>query len=255
MQSAYNKKHRIFLLDEIRGFSILCMVVYHGVYNLLTFFPISFPFFYSPLVIFLRDLFAGMFILISGVSCRFSRNNPKRGLLCLLFGMVMAAGSLLFVPELPIYFGILHFLGCAILLFALLQKALDHLPIAVMLPVLCVLFALSWNFPHRSLGFFSYPIIPLSESWYRSPYLFPIGLKNDFFYSADYFPIIPWIFLFLAGTYLGVPLKRGSFPVFFYQLHSRFLSFVGRHTLWIYLLHQPLLFGGMWLVDCIIANS
>ena len=152
MQSAYNKKHRIFLLDEIRGFSILCMVVYHGVYNLLTFFPISFPFFYSPLVIFLRDLFAGMFILISGVSCRFSRNNPKRGLLCLLFGMVMAAGSLLFVPELPIYFGILHFLGCAILLFALLQKALDHLPIAVCcLPYLGTFHTVPWDsFPTRS---------------------------------------------------------------------------------------------------------
>ena len=51
------KGQRVYLIDEIRGFAILCMVIYHGVYDLLAIFGISFPFFFSPLMNGSPDLF------------------------------------------------------------------------------------------------------------------------------------------------------------------------------------------------------
>ena len=73
-------------------------------------------------------------------------------------------------------------------------------------------------------------------------FLFPLGLVAPGFFSADYFPLFPWLFVFLMGTYLGGPMKAGRFPAFFYKISPGFFGAVGRHALIVYLLHQPVLF-------------
>lgn len=62
------------------------------------------------------------------------------------------------------------------------------------------------------------------------------------FFSADYYPLLPWIFVFLAGSYVGIPLRDSRAPSWCYPTRSRALTWVGRHAILIYLLHQPILF-------------
>ena len=74
-------RERIHLIDEIRGFSIIMMVIYHAAYDVVVIFNVDFPLFYHPVIRFLEPLFAGLFIFVSGMSGRLSRSNLKRGAL------------------------------------------------------------------------------------------------------------------------------------------------------------------------------
>lgn len=245
---------RVYLLDEIRGFAILCMVIYHFTYDLLYFFDLSFPFFHSSFLNFIRDIFAGGFIFISGIACRFSKNNLRRGIYCFLFGMIMTVGSLLFVPDLPIYFGILHLLGCCMILFGLLNSFLDKFYYIILFVIFSLFFFATYHLPIGQIGFPFLGWFSLPQQWYSSPYLFWLGFPSADFYSADYFPLLPWLFLFLAGSCLGIPIRDRKFPNWFYPQHSKILSTIGRHTIWIYLAHQPIIFGILYLLKVIFYN-
>ena len=209
---------RVWLLDEIRGVAILLMVLYHTGYDLVAIFGLDFPFFFSRGLNFVRDLMAGTFILLAGCACRFSRNNLQRGLSVFLFGMSM-------------------------ILFPFLRRALDRLPPLWGFLLFAALFLLLFRVPAgQVLG------LPLPSAPYELRFLFPLGFPAPAFYSSDYFPIVPWMFLFFAGSYAGIPIKAGRFPSFFYRQHSEPLCFIGRHPLWIYVLHQPIIYGLLSLI-------
>ena len=79
---------------------------------------------------------------------------------------------------------------------------------------------------------------------YSTSFLFPLGFPDSNFFSSDYFPLLPYLFLFLAGMFLA----RLPLPQAFYQQHSRSLSLLGKNSLWVYLLHQPVIYAVLWLI-------
>ena len=83
-----------------------------------------------------------------------------------------------------------------------------------------------------------------------NPWLYPLGLGE--FEGADYFPLLPWLFCFLAGSFAGVWAKAGKFPGWMYKSRARWLSWLGKHTLVIYVVHQPVIFGLCWLVALLL---
>lgn len=240
---------RIALIDEIRGFSILCMILYHGVYDFLMLFPVSFPFFHSGFVNGLRTFFAGIFIFISGTACRFSRNNLKRGILCLGCGLIMTIATALVIPEETIVFGILHMLGISMIIFAVIRPLWDKLPRIFALILSLFLFLFTWNLSKGFVGIIPFFQIPLPDAWYQSNWLSPLGIYNPrTFSSGDYFALFPWFFLFLAGSVCGDWIQKHQAPHWVYCSHSRFLATTGRYTLYIYLIHQPIIFGLLLLI-------
>ena len=78
--------------------------------------------------------------------------------------------------------------------------------------------------------------VTVSVSW-----LYPLGFPNAAFTSADYFPLLPWFFLFCAGYFLWSLLDKSPRAKELLQPGLRPLSFLGRHSLAIYLIHQPAL--------------
>ena len=116
MKGMHSRAH---LLDELRGLSILLMVVHHAAWDLHHLFGAAVPLLYHPVVTALQGLFAGIFVVISGMVCHASRNNLRRGLQVLACGMAVTAVTLLALPEKAVWFGILHLLGASILLYAL----------------------------------------------------------------------------------------------------------------------------------------
>lgn len=237
-----NLENRIGLIDEVRGFAIICMVVYHGAYDMITFLGVQIPFFHHPLMNFIRDLFAFGFIFISGAAGRFSRSNLKRGAVCFGLGLLMSLVTAVVVPEEMIWFGILHCLGVCMMLFPVIVPLLDRLPAAIGCAVLLLLFLATYQLPEGHLGIEGILSFDLPAAAYRSEWLFWLGLPNPAFASSDYFPLLPWMFAFFLGAYFGRYLKNGSPPQWMKKTHLRPLAFVGRHTIWIYLAHQPVLF-------------
>lgn len=245
---------RIALLDEIRGFCVFAMIIYHGVIVFGTFFGLGWANYLLAGLTPLEPPFAAMFILICGISSKLSRSNVKRGLK--LVGLALAF-SLLTVglfPKIGITgaedrFGILHLLGLCILLFALLEKPLSKLSPPVGVTVFSLLYLLCYGIPAGFLGLPGPLSLSLPASLYEGNGLFWLGFMNpDTFYSADYFPLLPNLFLFLAGTYLGIYAKDGLFPTWMYPKRVAPLDWLGTHALLLYLLHVPVLYGLAYLI-------
>lgn len=245
---------RVWAIDEARGLAILLMVVYHTFYDVVVIFGMNIPVFYSPFIQSLVILFAGLFIFISGTACHYSRNNLKRGGICFLLGLALTTGTALVMPDEFIAFGILHMLGICMMLFPLLQKWISKISPSVGLPVALLLWALFFHLPDGYLGFEGLLRISMPRQPYEWRFLFWLGFPPPGFFSSDYFPILPWIFCFLAGGFFGVLVKENRLPSWFYHPHIRPLAFVGRHTLIVYLLHQPIVYGLLTVIFSIIPQ-
>ena len=247
------EKKRAGLLDEVRGFAIICMVVYHFLFMLKRFHGVEVPVFFDDWFDYVWALFAGTFIFISGMVCRFSRNNIKRGAQCFFLGMVITFVTAIAAPNFAILFGILHFLGVCMMFYGLGEKVWDKISPLTGAMVCLFMFAITQNVAPIVLedktimsgvvGIAAVPWLSVRLPWvlYDAGLLFPLGFYDPkVFGSGDYFPLFPWVFLFFAGSYLGVYVKAGKCPKFFYSVRVPFLAAAGRRTIWIYLLHQPI---------------
>jgi uncharacterized membrane protein len=222
-----SKKQRIELMDAARGLSLILMVFYHFFYDLVVFAGAPRWIFHNVVFDPLQYFFAGLFILISGVSSNYSHSNVLRGLKTL--GVALVITLVTTVMDMPIVFGILHLLGVCMLLYGLTQRLWAKLP-AWVVPTLSVLGVL---LTARLVN--GYP----SEN----PHLWMFGLVTPEFESADYFPLLPWMFVFLLGTWAGKYVREGRLPKWFYETRVPVLPAVGRKSLLIYIVHQPVLYG------------
>lgn len=241
-------------MDEVRGFAVLCMVFYHAFYVIAFLFNTDwmgqvFRFFMPA-----EPYFAAAFILISGISSQLSHSNLVRGAKLLAVALVVTLATVIVVPDEAIWFGVLHLLAVCMLLFGALQKVLAKVPFCPGIIVCAVLFLLTCGLVFAEVPYIGVPGIPslqvcaLSEN-YR--FGFPFGFRSPDFASADYFPLLPWVFMFLAGTFLGRFAKAGRFPEFMYKSRVPFFSWIGRHALIIYVAHQPVIYGIMLLITAI----
>ncbi len=240
---------RICLMDELRGFAVVCMIFYHAFYTLANLFSLGWA---LALLRFFRPAepwFAALFILISGVSSQLSRSNLARGLKLLAVALAVTLATWLVVPQEVIVFGILHFLSICMILFGLAGRFLNRLPHPWLWVALCAAgYLLTLRVDAGTLGFGPLSLA-LPRAWYEAGWLFPLGLPGPGFRSSDYFPLFPWVFVFLAGTFLGRFAAAGRFPAFCYPSRVPALSWVGRRALVLYVVHQPVIYGAALLVS------
>jgi len=264
-------RKRVGILDLWRTIAIVCMVVYHLLFDLYIFGVITADTMFSTGLNAFERFICVSFILLAGISSRFSRSNIKRGIITLACAAVVSIAG--YVADEPIWFGILHFLGCAMLLYGLCVRA------AKLLYGLCVK-AVKKSPPRGKLleklsGVIT-PLVCLAMFFalYRltesvtvaSKLLFAFGFTFPGFYSADFFPLLPWLFLFLIGAWLGGIIKKDTSKLSddnasklsddnASKLSDRLysprippaLTFPGRHSLLIYMLHQPILYGLVYI--------
>ncbi|MCL2014459.1 MAG: DUF1624 domain-containing protein [Oscillospiraceae bacterium] len=242
---------RVGFIDEVRGLAILCMVVYHGALDLIIFNISQNQLFESLFFSFamntIRDIFAGMFVFISGAACRLSRSNLKRGL---ILAMIAAAVTLAtFVFDVfsggavgIIRFGILHLLAFSMIFFSVTRRALDKLkPLSG--SIIFGVVALVLYSATKVLQIDEAKLIPEMPLSQIIAGIFTIIFPSSGADSIDYFPLIPWIVIFIAGSYFGIYIKEKRLPDFFYKTRIPFLAWIGRRTIFVYLLHQPVIIG------------
>ncbi len=250
-------KKRIFFLDEVRGFAVLCMVFYHAFYILGSMYGYEwadklFKFFMP-----VQPFFAGLFIFICGISCSLSKSNLKRGLKILGAAAVITIATVVVMPKLnfvecEIYFGILHLLAVCVLTCALLQKPLSKVSPFAGIVACAVLYPFTSGISTGFLNYGEILTLEIPESLYANNYLAPLGIYSSDFFSADYFPIFPSIFIFFAGVFAGRYFKEKSFPAWTYPQRIKPLGVLGRNALIIYVAHMPLIYALTELVRLII---
>ena len=133
-------------------------------------------------------------------------------------------------------------MGCAILLTIPLERGLKKLPPTLGLALCFALFLLFYHVESGILGLGAFSV-RLPAALYRYRILAPLGFPDAHFRSSDYFPMLPWYFLFLCGWFLGVLFQRHESWQRAARIKIPLLSAVGRKTIWVYVLHQPILMG------------
>ena len=252
-RSASPARRRIYLMDELRGFAVFCMVFYHGFYTLAYLYNIEAGMVLLRFFMPAEPYFAGMFMLISGISSDLSHSNLKRGLKLLAIALAVSLITFLFVPDELITFGILHFLSVCMILYGLLKPVSDRFRFSWIAVAVCaLLFVCTMGVSRGYLGFSPQLGFMIPAALYRTNWLAPLGIFNENFRSSDYFPLFPWVFVFAAGTFLGKLAAADKFPAFAYPSRVPFFSWLGRHALILYIAHQPVIYGVCWLVASIV---
>lgn len=234
IQSNEEKKNeirsgRIWEIDFFRGVALILMIYFHIVFNLKDIFGYNID--YTKGFNALTGRTAGtLFIVLSGISCTLSRNNIKRGLKILGLAMLITVATHLYNVDMGIKFGVLHFLGVSILLFPLLSRLNTNLLLALG----TIIMILGNLIKHITLDF---------------DYFFIFGITSNKFVSADYYPLIPWLGIFIYGIVLGKVLYKDRNSVFKFTLKDNIISWVGRHTLIIYMIHQPIIIYTIKLIE------
>ena len=226
------ERKRVWELDALRGLCILCVVVVHLLYDLVYFGGLSLSL--PPAYLFVQEYGGVIFVVLSGLCATLGSRSLRRGLI--VFGCGMGITLVTWVmyrlgmadSSVVIKFGVLHLLGVCMMLYPLFRR----LP-TLGLVTLGILLIVS--------GYL------ISACTVEAKWLFPLGLMYPGFTSGDYFPLLPHLGWYLIGVSLGRTLYRekqtllpGSFQD---SAPARFFCFCGRHSLLIYLAHQPVCYG------------
>ncbi len=208
------------------------MVVYHFFFDLSHFRLADFDFYQDPFWLHLRTFILGMFLLLVGVSLVLAsgrkldtRRYMRRLALLIASAVLISISTWWMFGDRFIFFGVLHFIAFASVLGLLFVRAGW---VNLVLGIAVILFANRYQF-----------------SWFDTPGWRWIGLMTHKPLTEDYVPLLPWFGVVLLGLYSGPYLARlarwqqGAGKSGFVRL----LAFGGRHSLIIYLLHQPVLMG------------
>lgn len=229
--SETQRKNRIWEVDLLRFVAILLMVIFHFIYDLNEFLGVNVEYEFG-FWKFVGAASAILFIFISGISSGFSRNTFKRGFKVLCFGMIITIATYIFDSSQYIRFGILHFLGVSMMLFPFLKKINNWVLVII--------------------GVLSFIVGKYIEIMTVNTFLLlPFGFMYSGFASMDYYPLLPYISYFIFGIlcyklfyYKGRSLLNFNFNLGLVQV-------VSKHSLSIYLLHQPILLGIIYLMSLI----
>ncbi|MCX6798699.1 MAG: heparan-alpha-glucosaminide N-acetyltransferase [Candidatus Diapherotrites archaeon] len=236
---------RFFEVDALRGIAVIAMVCFHTLFD-LNFFA-GYDFNLQDGALFALGRFAAIaFVFLAGVSLTLSYNRARkllngwrvfqkffvRGVKILILGLLITAVTFFLFPQEFIVFGVLHLIGVS------------------------VIFAFPF-IPRKRLALFSgvlliFAGLILQGLYFDFNYLLWLGFKPAAFYTFDYFPLLPWFGVVLLGIFAGNLFyphgKRGfSLPDLSSAQPFSFLAALGRKSLLIYFLHQPVLVAAVLL--------
>ncbi len=256
MEKEKSKKEvrRIQFLDALRGLCLVSMIIYHTTWDCVNIFGLNAPWFKGSAAHIWQQSIGWTFILLSGFCFNLGKKSAKRGLTVFICGAVVSVVTLLFMPEDVIIFGVLTLIGSCMLLACASSPALNRIPDIIGIPANFILFLFFKNIHKGYVGLPGIFKINMPAFLYKNYFTAFFGMPTAGFRSADYYPLVPWIFLFLTGYFIFRLLERKNITAKMKRTPPKreLFTFMGRNSLWIYMLHQPLIYGILYLIFRII---
>ena len=235
-------RRRVPQIDLLRGVAVLMMVVFHLNWS-LDYFGVAVPAPFDGFWNLFQKSTGGLFLSLVGVSLVLGHSPSSatarylsRGARIFGYGMVITLGSLVFRPEGFVFFGVLHFIGVAVILAAPFIR---------------------FTWLNLLLGTcFLAAGVRLQTMTFDFPWLVWLGLNHPV-YTIDIYPILPWLGVVFLGMFAGRMMVRGGRPGMTDEARrrSRPLRFLGRHALPAYFLHLPVVFGAAYVITAALPES
>lgn len=268
---------RIGYIDFFRGLAIINMIIYHTLYDLKYVFYLKMDFFSIDKWYFYQQYICISFIFLSGFSANFSKKLLKNAFKLMIISIIISIVTINVSDDLAIYFGVLHFLSFsmfAIYFYDKMEKRIfkniekNHSKIYIFLGILLnlIIFLYLKSSIYKNIEFYKY----LYSIFNKIPFSYIIGFPNQDFYSADYFPIIPWIFLSFLGYFCGKLAKykniKDKDEALHYEIRDKnflgeskfqkkeenilikFVKLLGKNSLKIYIIHQVIIYGVLYII-------
>lgn len=226
---------RVDGVDALRGLAVIAMVAFHFTFDLANFRVVAADFYRDPFWLHARTAILSSFLLLAGVSLVLAQRTARgragfwRHVATIAAcALLVSAGSHVAFPQSYIWFGVLHMIALTLVLV----RPLAAYPWAALLLGAAVIVAgnafAAPAFDGQPWGFVGFATVkPRTE---------------------DYVPLFPWAGVVLIGIAAGHALIRSGFrAVAVFGRAPRFVRWLGRHSLAVYMVHQPVLFGAVWL--------
>ena len=221
-------------LDIFRGYALFLMIIFHFSFDLNNFHIVSIDLHHNIFWRYFRFLIVSMFVFSAGISLYLAHKNgidfkkvKKRFIVLSAASLLVSIGSYLQFPKSWIYFGILHFFLFASL-FGLLFLKYPRVSF-----FLGIFILLGYNYSF------------LNMHWLYNILQAPLSLPRH--YTEDLANVVPWFGVFLLGMAFAqtTALEKIFGSAYFERRgwNNQLFEFLGKHSLVIYLIHQPILFG------------
>lgn len=240
------KKKRLHLIDEYRGWVVLHMIAYHAIWDLVYIFGQNWRWYKSDIGFVWQQWICWSFILVSGFCWKMGRHPFKRGILVYGAGVVISLVTILAMPESRVVFGVLTLLGSSMLLLIPLDVILQKIPAVIGGIISFATFLFTYSVNRGYVGFGKIPLFFLPKEWYMNGFTTYLGFTEKGFFSTDYFSIIPWFFLFVTGYFAYQFYSKKELKCLETSYCSS-LGWIGKHALLIYMLHQPVIYGVLYI--------
>ncbi len=231
-------KKRIWELDFLKGLALIFMVWDHIIFDLYCFFGFD----VSSLG-FLKEgigvISSIIFMTVCGISLTLGKHNLKHGFIVFSLSLALTLFTFIFDKitdsNALILFGILHFLGLAMIIGHFAKK----LPVFALFIFSVLSFFLGFYFRTLTVSL---------------PFLFPFGLTTSSFYSSDYFPLFPNLGYVFLGIIIGKSIYKNKKSLFRFSPKKSLMCFLGKHTLVLYFAHQPFIYGILYVIVKLINH-
>lgn len=238
------KGNRIYWVDNARALAMISMVAYHTMWDLVYLYGMKAEWYHGDMAFVWQQSICWTFILLAGFCSSMSRNPTKQGVIVSFWGIVVMAVTQVFMPGNGVWFGVLTLIGSCYFLMALIKPVLHKIPAWIGLVCSALCFALTYHLAEGSIGAFGMTALRVPRYMYANLFTAYLGFPQRGFFSTDYFPIFPWVFLFFCGVF-GYSLWAKYRPRMLENCDIRIpvISRLGRLALVIYVLHQPIIYG------------
>ena len=228
---------RLPAIDALRGFGLLLMIVYHFSFDLAWFRVIRADFNNDPFWLDFRAVILSLFMALVGMSLVLAqrahpgtRRHWRRIALIVFCAALVSAASYLTFPRTFITFGVLHCIAVS----SILARPLVRFPgVALVVGVAVIAAGATVRLPV-----------------FDAPWLNWVGMMTHKPATEDYVPLFPWLGVVLVGVALGAWIVARDRPgiVKLGRIAPAWLAWLGRHSLIVYMVHQPVLVGFLRVV-------